>query len=390
MRIAVASAVAGIGGYVITTIVARGLGETGYSVFALFWAALYLVIGALAGVQQEVARATRPDPDPDGARPLTLAVVLATSVLVLLSSTAPLWGPLAFPAEPTLALPVAVGCATYIFVAVFSGGLYGLALWRPLAVVIVLDVALRLGGIGAGLALGADATALAWLTVAPFAPVAAVAVLGAGRRVINARLDVRFGAALGNIGRTVAAAAATAVLVSGFPLLIGLSAHNVSAASLSALIFALTLTRAPLVVSALALQSYLVVHFRDRADVARRLTLYCGIIVATAGVFSLAVLVLGEPVFLLLTAWGGFALSGAQLALLVLSSVPTAVLAVVGSAVLARSAHTAYSLSWILSAIVAMLLLFLLPVDLLTRVLLALSLGPLVGLAVLLVELRRR
>ena len=36
----VATAIAGVGGYVITTVVARGLGDERYATFAIFWAAL--------------------------------------------------------------------------------------------------------------------------------------------------------------------------------------------------------------------------------------------------------------------------------------------------------------------------------------------------------------
>ncbi len=385
----VATAIAGVGGYVITTVVARGLGDERYATFAIFWAALYLVIGALSGVQQEVSRATRPIAPADGARPVVLATILAGVVLALIGSTVPLWGHAVFSGNTALAWPVAIGAGCYIFVAAFSGGMYGLSLWRPLAAVIVLDVALRLTAVSLGLAAGVDTLSLAWLTVVPFPLVAVLAIAATLGRVVSAPLDVGYGKSLLNVARTVAAGTATAVLVSGFPLLIGLAGADTDARALSSLIFALILTRAPLVVATLALQSYLVVHFRDRVDIARRLLVYIAMLVAAAIVLALLLLIAGEAALLALTNWDDVGLDGGMLALLLLSSLPTAILAMVGSAVLSRSKHTQYSTGWMLSAAASIAILFL-PGDLFVRVLLALSLGPLFGILVYNISLRCR
>lgn len=385
--ILVATAIAGAGGYVITTVIARYLGDQ-YSTFAVFWSALYLIIGALSGVQQEVTRAAHPlSTMSSSTKPLWLAVMLTVIVAAVSGGTSPLWGPAVFGDAAGLALPVALGASAYIFVAVFSGTMYGLTLWRPLSITIVLDVAVRLALVLIGIVAGADIAALAWLTIVPLPLVAIAAILLTRSRILrDVGLDVSYRGAGANIARTVIAAAATAVLVSGFPLLIGIAGSMESAAYLSALIFALTLTRAPLVVSTLALQSYLVVHFRNSATVARQIARYVGIVAIAAVVLAGAAWWLGEPVIVWL-AGEVFRLPGWILALLVVSSLPTAVVAITGAAVLARSQHWFFSAGWVASAIVAVVVLFV-PGDLGARVLLALSLGPLVGAVVHIIGLR--
>ena len=53
-----ATGVAGGLGYVIQALVGIGLTPAEYTRFGIFWGAVYLVVGGIAGIQQEVARAT--------------------------------------------------------------------------------------------------------------------------------------------------------------------------------------------------------------------------------------------------------------------------------------------------------------------------------------------
>ena len=54
----VATMIAGIAAYVVTWLVPRQVGFAGYTVFAVFWSFMYLVVGTLGGIQQEVTRGT--------------------------------------------------------------------------------------------------------------------------------------------------------------------------------------------------------------------------------------------------------------------------------------------------------------------------------------------
>jgi hypothetical protein len=391
-RILIATVIAGVGGYVITALVARALGNQ-YHLFAIFWSALYLTVGALAGVQQEVTRATHLRGKLGVAKPAhvgVLSAAVAVVVAAIIPASAPLWAAAVFgDAAVKLVIPLSFGAAVYIFVAAASGTMYGTRLWRPLSMIIVLDVVFRLVLVAIGLAAGFDIVALAWATVLPFPLVLIVLWIVAGRKLAGASaLDVGFSTAVANVSRTIIAAASTATLVSGFPLLLGASSPDVPPGQLSAVILALTLTRAPLVVSALALQSYLVVFFRDRANswVRSFVWLLAGLAIVGIVLAACAWLV-GSPVIVFI-AGDVFRIDPVFLGLLVLSSVPTAWLAVAGTAVLARSAHNYYSAGWVAAAVVAIALLFV-PGDLYFRSLIALSGGPMAGLLVHLFALGR-
>jgi O-antigen/teichoic acid export membrane protein len=393
--ITVATAIAGVGGYAIQWVAARSLGTTNYGVFIVFWSALYLIVGALSGVQQEVTRATHPKPrrvavEVGRARTLRFAATIAVLVLVVIVALTPLWvGPVFATDGAALIWPLALGTAFYVIVASSLGTLYGIQLWRPLAMMIVLDVALRLAAVAIGLVLNVGVVGLGWATVVPYPLTLIVLWLIARKRISEqSTLDVGYLDLSWNVLRTIAAAASTAVLVSGFPVLLRVTSLDASSAIIGALSLSITLTRAPLVVTTMALQSYLVVFFRERRDAFwRALGLILAGIAFTAG--SLSILAWWLAPLLLEVLFGpGYKLDGGYLALLVASSAATGALSVTGAAVLARGGHATYSMSWLVAAAAALATL-LLPLDILDKALLALTVGPLIGLVMQLILLAR-
>lgn len=387
------TAIAGLIGYVIIVVLARGLGDA-YGLFAIFWSALYLMVGALAGVQQEITRATEERVEaPSGRRSANVimfasAAALAAALIVM--ATSPLWATEVFGEfGVSLMVPLAVGAGLYVLSTAAAGTMYGTHSWRLLAAYIVLDVLFRLVLVVIGLAVGVGVVGLAWATVVPFALVVLVVVVP-GRHALfsTSQLDVGYGAAVANLLRTVVAAASTAVLVSGFPLLVGLTTHDERAITLSAVVFALTLTRAPIVVVTLSLQSYLLVQFRDHPTHAARLLglLLLGI-AAVGATLALLAWWIGADVFVLL-AGESFRMPAGYIGLLVASSVSTGWIMLTGTAVLARGGHTAYSMGWLFAAVVAIALMNA-PGDVFPRTLLALSIAPLAGLVVHFVWLLR-
>lgn len=381
-----ATLVAGVGAYAITTIIARGLGDD-YHLFAIFWSVLYLVAGALSGVQQEVTRATGPRSAAGGvSKPANVIVfALAASVVagVLIAGTSPLWARLVFTSDAVaLVVPLSVGAAIYLLLTAATGTMYGTRAWRRLAAFTVLDVAFRLVLVLIGLALGIGVVGLAWAAVIPFLLVILVVVVPARAELFSTtRLDVGYGAASLNVLRTVIAAGSAAVLVSGFPLLTGLTTPNGSPQLLSAVVFALTLTRAPIVIATLSLQSYLLVQFKSQPErTVRTLGVIAGGIAAVGLVLALIAWLIGADAIVLL-AGEGFRLPAGYVGLLVATSVLTGWIMVTGTAVLARGGHTLYSAGWLVTAIVSVLVM-LVPGDLFTRSLLALAVGPLAGLLV--------
>ena len=384
--IIIATGVSGVAGYLVTFLVYRGVGQADYALFAVFWAALYLVVGGLSGVQQEITRATHRIEFSAARRASaarTFALSVSALVLVVVLATSPLWAGAVFrDSAGWLVLPLAVGTASYVLVAVLCGSLYGVSRWDSLALMIAADGILRLLLVGLGLLVTHDIVALAWCVALPF-PLAIGLLWFAIRRgfVGTSSLDVGFRTLSWNVARTVLASVSTAVLVSGFPLLLGVAAKGQDARFVGELIFTITLTRAPLIVTVMSLQSYFIVRFRDHAS-----TWFRGFarvqLLILAGAVLLAGLGwwLGQPVFELASGRPS-AVDGPLIALLVISSALVAALCVSGAAVLARSSHFVYSIGWVAAAVVTIGVMVL-PLELVPRVVTALLLGPIAGLVV--------
>jgi hypothetical protein len=393
-QIIVATAIAGVAGYVILWLVPARIGGEDYKVFAVFWAAMYLVVGALSGIQQEVTRAARPvalpaegAPAPRVGSARVFGLLSAGAVLALVVVSAPLWVMRVFPEEGwAMVAPLAVGTASYVLVATLSGSLYGVQAWRAVAGLIAVDALLRLVSVGVTSLVTDNLVALAWAAALPF--IVTLGVLWPGiRQVIvgKSQLDVRYGRLTWNVSRTLLASASSAALVSGYPLLLSLTAPEAPPALLASLFLTITLTRAPLIVVTMSLQGYLIVRFRDEARFRATFLSIMAALAASGVVLAVLGWLLGPAVFALLFP-GEPVLDGGFFAVLVGSSVLVAALCVSAPAVLSRGRHMSYSLGWFAAAVVTVLAL-LLPLDLLTRTALSLVAGPAAGLLVNMVTL---
>ncbi|MBK5239300.1 MAG: hypothetical protein JJE28_09375 [Actinomycetales bacterium] len=261
-----------------------------------------------------------------------------------------------------------------------AGTLYGVSRWGVLAALIVCDALLRLALITISIAFTQDTTILAWMVVAPL-PLALLLLAPVLKRTLRGRsqLDVGYKQLTWNTSKTVTASISTALIVSGFPLILGVTSHDLAPALLGESIFVITLTRAPLVITVMSLQSYLVVRFKDAAG---RLWSVFGVVVGIILAATAVLVVLGWFFGL----WALNLVAGAPLhiepsliAVLVFSSALVAVLSVTGAAVLSRSHHVAYAAGWVLAATITMIALAL-PIDFLVRLEVALVLGPLTGI----------
>lgn len=384
--IIVATGIAGIAAYLVTFIVYRVAGPADYALFAVFWASLYLLIGGLSGIQQEVTRATHAiEPGQRTTVSKARNFGIAASLLVFLSvvATAPLWVATVFPeAGWSLVLPLAVGVGSYVIVAVLAGSLYGLKHWRSVALMIAVDPILRLALLLVALLFTHDIVALAWIAALPF-PLTLAILWPVVRRgfVGRTELDVGYRSLTWNSSRVVLASVATAVMVTGFPLLLGVTSAGVSNAMLGELIFTITLTRAPLIVTAMSLQSFFVVRFRDHPATWWRTFVRIELVVlGVSALLGLLGLLLG-PVAFEFVSGRPVTLSGELIAVLAFSSGLVGAMCISGPAVLARSRHLVYSFGWSAAAVVTVIVM-LLPLDFLVRVQFALLAGPVVGLAV--------
>jgi hypothetical protein len=390
--ILLATVVAGGLTYLLQAVVLGALSEVAYLQYSIVWSVLYLVVGALAGIQQEVSRATvvvQPG-GPDGRVSVTarFAAVAAAVAFVVFVVAGVFWAPATIRTDPIwIVVLVGAGAASYVFVAALSGTLYGLHRWIVLAWMITIDATLRAVFVALAAWTGSSLLVLVVAMVLPF-PVSILATWLIVRRSVRGRtrLDVGFGGLAWNASRTVVGSAATAIMVSGFPFLLGVTSPGQPVAA-AAVIAVVTLTRAPLVIPVLAMQSFLVVYFRDHAErLGRSLAVILGGVAIVTLVASALAWWLGPTVL----HWFGkdFPISGAEIGLIVASAGATAALCVTGPATLARNDHAGFTTGWVVAALLVIAAL-LLPLDPATKSVIALCVGPVVGLAMHLLFLGR-
>lgn len=385
-RVLISTAVAGAAGFIIQVGAGVLLGPgTEYLAFSVFWAALYLSIGALSGIQQEVARSSaRGTAGGGGESGQVWRFIAITSVIVvaIIGATSFFWGPAVFGEESASSVAfLAAGALGYVALAALSGVLYGTGQWNTLAWSIVADPVLRcvLLGVALGLMLSAQTVQLA--VVLPLFLTAAFVGAVWWKSKTSVLLDVRVPELLWNVARAVVGSAATAVLVSGFPLFLKVGLSGSSPELVATIIFVVNFTRAPIVIPLLALQSYMVVSFaRDAKNLWKRLVAICGIGIGVSAGIGLAAYFLSPWVFGVLLG-GTYAPNPVFVGSIIAASGLTAALCVTGSAALSHSLHSIFSLGWAVAAITTVGLLFV-PLSAEPRVVVALALGPLIGLLV--------
>ena len=378
-----AAFVAGAVGFVLTFVVARTIGAAATAQFTAFWSAIYLIVGALAGLQQEVARATRPR---DGATPAVslrrfggVSVVVVVALVVL---SGLLWVGTAFAADgSSFLLPLAIGAAGYVLVAIVGGELYGLRRWSSIAAMVVGDAVLRAIAVGVCLLLTHDVVILAWAVALPFGGTLLL-LWWFIRRGVTGRfmIDVTQRTLASNGIKAVAGSLATAVLVSGFSLFVVATSPGADRVALGALAFAVTVVRAPVMITVLAAQGLLIVHFRDSERAGRAVLLISAVVLAAGAVLAGLAALIGDPVLIALVG-PDFAVGSGVLAVIVAASALMGVLLVTGPFAISRSRHTVYAVAWIVAAVVGIALLFT-PLPLIPRVEVSLVAAPVAGILV--------
>lgn len=384
LLVLIGTAISGLAGYGVTIVAFRSLGATDYAVFAVFWASLYLLVGGLSGIQQEFTRATsarEPSRPPQPSRARNFGVIAAVALFVAVLATSPLWSSAVFVRDGSeLAIPLALGSASYVVVATLAGSLFGMSQWRSIFLLIVTDGLLRFLLVVIALSFTHDLLVIAWAVATPFP--AAIILLWwfvRGGLVGRTLLDVGYRALTFNVARTVLASISTAVMVSGFPLILGIVGKSSSAHYVGELIFAITIARAPLIVAVGSLQSIFVVRFRDATNSFwRPLAIVLGVLLGGGALLALLAVVVGSPVLEWIQG-GHSSVTGPFIGVLVASSALVAAITVSGSAVLSQSHHLVYTLGWVLAAVVTIAVMAA-PGDLTARVALALTIAPATGL----------
>lgn len=379
-HILIATVVAGAIGYLIQVLVPI-VAPDAYLTFATMWSSVYLVVTCLSGIQQELTRASRRASDGSGFRTWSLftltCAVVATGVIVVFFWVS---GPRLFPTDTSGFIGiVALATFGYCLVATISGAIYGLSEWPAVAGMTIADAVIRVILIACAVLAGGSAILLGWATAVPFLLAAIAIWTRVGVRIRrHLVLDVPLRALIRNSSATVMASLSTGILISGLPMVLNALVPDAGAELLASLILVITLTRAPLVVPLVALQGYLLVSFRDRAQhISGSILRWTAAVLGVVAFLAVVAAAAGPPLMRWLFA-GFQVLTPLDFALIVLSAGLTGVMCITGPAVLAMARHAWYTWGWAVSAIVTVSVL-LVPIEAHTRVVAALLMGPLLG-----------
>ena len=393
--IILATVIGGISGFLVTFLIYLNLGPSPYLTFAVFWSTLYVFVGSLSGIQQEYARATKKIKHniPIGSnRSLIFSILLSAVIILSIGLSADFWITDVFVVQgQELFWPLALGVAFFIFVAALSGSLYGASKWHAAAAMILTDGLTRLGLVSVALIFGGDLVTLAWCIVLPF-PIAIFLLWPFIRKnyVGETQIKISYLQLTLNVARTIFASSSLAMMVNGIPFLMTWSPSFGSPVLLGELVFLISTVRAPLIISAISMQSYLVVYFRDLGKSYPRAMFKVLLLIATiTSVMSLVCLIYGKELLTLLMG-GQVTVTSTMLIVIVTSSGLLASMIVASTGILASGKHFLYATSWLL-ALSSTIAPFLTNGQVIHQAIAALLLGPLSGLAfVLLTELWSR
>lgn len=391
--VGVASIVAAGAGYVVLLVVARHLSPAVNADFLVYWALLFGGFGILGGVQQEATRsvgtAERLGTARTGARVLPWSIVIGAGAALVAFALAPWWRPLLLGQNSSTAIVAVLALASVAYSGHLAmvGTLSGERRWTASSVLIGGESALRLVFVCAAVLLGARlvgvevaaaASAAVWLLAIPFS-----AVL---RRAARARGDGAVRAMVPRVLQAMLASAAAAALVVGFPALLRATTSEAQWADAAPLVLAISLTRAPLLLPLNAYQGVAISYFLDPHRSRARALVRIILIIVAVGLVGAVVAALIGP--WLMTIFGPkYAVSGLLLGALTLASAALAVLTLTGSGVLALGRHFWYAAGWFVATVVSIAILLTdLPLD--ERAVLALAIGPVVGVGVHLFALR--
>ena len=396
VRVGIATLISAVCGYVVLYLAARDLEPAGFSVFAVFWGAFGLLAGAANGLLQESTREVREAQQAalqpcEGPRihPMRVAVLVGLASAAAVTVTAPLWSSHVFAESRWLSVVLlAGGIAGFCVHATLLGVLAGVNRWSQYGALIVGDAIGRVVVAIATFLVGWALVGYLWATVAgSMAWLLLLLASPASRAATRLLTPGTVGTFLRGATHSIAAAGASAILVMGFPVLLKATSADLGAAG-GVVILAVTLTRAPLLVPLTAMQGNLIAHFVDQREARLRALLMPTLVVLVLGALTVTVAGLAGP-WLLQAAFGPeYQAGGALLAWLTAAAIAIALLTLTGAAAVAAALHRAYAAGWV-GATLASTLLLLLPLDLATRTVVALMCGPLVGIAVHLIALRR-
>jgi hypothetical protein len=383
-----AAVVSGVAGYVVLVLTARFLDAAENADFLVFWGALFGVYGVLIGISSETTRAVFASPEGAtvGVRVMPVSVALGVGSVAVLGSTGLWWAPHLFgPRWQTLLPVLLLGVALFAVHCGLAGAVAGRAEWDRYASLVaaeptvrVLAVALvaTVGASVAGFAVACAAASGTWLLF--------MVASRHYRSAWHARADVGTRPFLGRVLGASSAAAASALILVGFPVLLRATTPDAEFTTAAPLILAVSLSRAPLLVPLGAYQTIAV----TKVMTGGLRTLYVPSLVVVGATLLGALLAypVGPAVLSLLNP--DYDIAGGTFSLLVVAAGLVALLTLSGAASLALERHATYVVGW-LSATAATVAVLLLPWSMEPRTVVALIAGPLVAIPIHLFAGRR-
>ena len=432
LAILASSAVAALSTFIATWIANFALPAAQVTEFLLFWAALFGVFGVVAGISSEATRAVgaarlaattnitaaatavnannhsvssnhNPAATVNGASVTLTAAALGGAVALLIALTSPLWvSQIAITAPGATMLLLLVGVALYAVHAALSGAAAGSNSWFLYAFLGGGEAAWRLVAMALVAFLSGSLISLEAAVVSPVLLWLAMTLAHQPtRQVLLSRADVNSSRLLRNMLFAILSSSASAVLMTGFPLVLRFSEQAAPQSEqylvFGALILAVSICRSPIMIPLQAFQGVAIAAFLKQRH--RPLQAFlrpaAALSAVGAGGAVLAALV-GPFLFLLVyppkpvavTAYHTVAQPGVLAALTAASAV-MALLVLSGTAILALNGHTYYAAGWITAAAATAALVFLVPLPLIARTILALFLGPATGVLVHLLGMQR-
>lgn len=395
--VAAASVIAAASSYLVLMISARSLNQSDNSEFLAFWALMFCAFGITTGLQPEYTRqALQRRFEPDAARGSrwrlgTVALGVGSVVGAAVMASSPLWSSAVLGGGgQLLSLFCAAGLVGHALQMGLTGTLAGSQRWSEYSLLITAEALVRLGLVGLALVLMPTVAGFALAAAAAtFVSVLSLGVSPSVRRAFAMRSNLTPKPLLTGILHAATSTLSSAVLVVGFPVLLRLTTQAEEYLTTAPLLMATALTRAPLMIPLMTYQSVAVAHFMNHRDLGLKALWPIARIILAAGVVG-AVLaaLLGSPLMEFLLG-PGYRLGWVPFAGLTVGAALLATLNLSGALAAALGRHLVYSGGWLAGTALALALL-LTPFDAESRTVLALVLGPALGIAIHVIALGRR
>ncbi|MFQ4147202.1 hypothetical protein AAGW05_00655 [Arthrobacter sp. LAPM80] len=372
-------------GYLVLFVSSHTLSTADNANFLAFWGVILGLFGALTGLMAEATRAVKSramnayHSHERGAPVLAMSIIMGLVIALLVTSSSPWWMPTLIPyAHPFLWIAIGLAVLLYAGHVGLAGATSGAEEWTTYSVLSGTEAIIRLAttalaalvfGSLAGIEFAVLSGTLVWLFFAVFSR--------AGRVAVGARADVGVRRYLIQCSLAIATAAASAVLITGFPAVIKFVAEPSDFAKAAPLLLAISLTRAPIMIPLQAFQGVVMTALINSSRPAYQVLAKPLAVIMLLGVIGSAAAALVGPSLMLIFG-ADYSVSGWILGALTLDAALLAVLTLTGTSAMALGRHKLYLAGWIIATVAAATML-LLPLPLEATVILSLSVGPIVG-----------